>query len=334
MRQPAGPVTHLAGRGYFADDPSAARARIAALAVSRAQAPAAFAPLSRRNARTWRVQWTTSHAEVVKLACGSTPAELRAAARWLSREIEVLRYLHHAGAVRHRVTDYGQEYPAYGQDHAAPMVTWATFEVVRGCRASVLVRADCHEQRQVLEVGLRILGRLAAQHRTPPGPVADLDPQDRAALDRPFRAPPADEGTRAVIADLAVARAQSPGLVACHGDASLHNILVSSAEVSLIDWACARTDLPSLDLAPLFVWLARHTPDRRGGRRLLAALDGAYAETAADPRLGLPAHIARVLLQWAAWRGPGYADAARQVTAARDAAEAVDVLWTRMQLLR
>jgi Phosphotransferase enzyme family len=330
----AGLLIHLAGRGYFADDLGAARARIAALAVSRAQAPTAFAPLSRRNARTWRVQWAPGRAEVVKLACGSSPAELCAAARWLSREIQVQQYLHRAGAVRHRVTDYGLEFAACGREHPVPLVTWATFEVVPGCRASVLVRAAGHEESQILRVGLRILSRLAAQHRTPPGPVADLDPGERAVLDQPLSATAADEQTQAVIAELADARVRSPELVPCHGDASLHNILVSATDVSLIDWACARTDLPSLDLAPLFVWLARHTPDRGGGGQLLAALDGAYAGAAADPRLGLSAHMARVLLQWAAWRGPGYAVAAQQVAAARGADEAVDVLWTSMQSLR
>jgi aminoglycoside phosphotransferase len=312
--------------GYFADDPVAARTRIVSLATCRAAAPTAFVPLSRRNARTWRVQWSPQRAEVVKLACGSTHAEVHDGAKWLAREAAVLRYLHDADAISYRMTDFGQE-------RGVPGVTWTATELAEGCRASVLLRQVCQEERMVLDVCLRILRRLAEQHRLRPGPVADLEPADADALDRPLPAAHTAEGSAAVLTELAVLRASSGRLVPCHGDASLHNILVSARAVSLVDWACARMDLPSLDLAPVFVWLARHTTGPGGCRRMLAALEGAYQGTGADPERGLAAHIARVLLQWAAWRGPGYAEAARDVAAARDGQEAVSVLCARVQPL-
>src|SRR5205085_258206 len=97
------------------------------------------------------------------------------------------------------------------------------------------------------------------------------------------------------------------------GDLSLHNVLVSGDDVHLVDWACARADVPALDLAPVFLWLARYTHGPQAGRRLLDAVGEAYRDHPADPTSGLGPHLARALLQWAGWHGPRYLDAAVRV---------------------
>ncbi|QMU69791.1 phosphotransferase [Streptacidiphilus sp. P02-A3a] len=315
-----------ADRGYFADDPVTVRRRLVSLASSRTRTPLALVPLSRRNHRVWRVHWTAHRAEIVKLVCGSTMTEVRAAAKWLAHEVQVLDHLQKAGGSAYGVTDFGQEL-------ATPIVTWATVGVAEGCRASVLLRKVCQDESEALDLCLRILYRLAELHRVPLDGFTDLDPTDRTTLDRPLhRQHLPESGTaRRTVAQLALARATAPRLALCHGDASLHNILVSPRQVALIDWAYARADLPSLDLAPLFVWLAQHTPDAAACLRLAAELPTAYRDSGTDPQTALPAQLARILLQWSAWRGPRYARTAARVARARTATESITELCTGLR---
>jgi hypothetical protein len=313
--------------GYFQDTADAARHRAARVALTTTRHPyRRLTRLSRRNARVWRVAWSPTRSRVVKLACGRTPQEVRVAAAWTGREVAVVGALHDAGLVGHRILDFGSEFSV-----AAP--TWWVADDIPGCRASLLVRNACPSDSDVLDVCARTVRAVARHHAADPAVVGHISAADRELLDRPgYGAPPPEAA--AVLAELARARASAPRLVACHGDLSLHNVLVSAGGVALVDWACARTDTPGLDLAPVFVWLARYTADPGAGQLLLAVVDEVYGGVGVDPFAGLGPHIARSLLSWAGRHGDRYTAAALRVASCARPDEAVGVLGTQLRSIR